>query len=672
MKRTIILLSIALFVTACSNNAKQKTLNVDNMDTTVNPAEDFYKYANGSWLANTKIPEDKNRYGVFDMLNDLNNQRLRTMFEDLSSHKQKTGSNAEKIAMFYNSGMDTAAINNAGIEPVQFLFDTINNIKNFKDLQDVFAFFHFYNITTPFYANCSIDGKNSSMNILYIDQNGLGLPDKDYYLQNGEYFSNIREAYKKHIAKMFQLLGQDSVTSAKSAERVFDVECKLAQVSMDKEQLRDPFALYNKMDIAKLTALTNIIEWNRFFEKIGCPIPDSVIVSQPDFMSKLNNIIQQTSIADWQNYLTWSAINNCATSLSSDFENQDFEFYGKILDGKLQQKPRWERVLSATSRFLDEAVGQLYVEKYFPPQAKQRATELVANLRVALSERIDNLEWMSDATKAKAQEKLAAISVKIGYPNKWFDYSGCQVGGTFVINKLNILKYKYEYEIKQVGQPVDKEEWLMSPQTVNAYNMAEMNEIAFPAAILQPPFFYADGDDAINYGAIGAIIGHEITHGFDDAGRYYDKNGNINDWWTEDDNRKFIERAQTLVNRFNSFIVIDTMHANGTFTLGENIADLGGLNIAYTAFSKTEQWKNQSATIDGLTPDQRFFVSYAQVWGQIICDEAILQRTQTDPHSLGCYRVEGPLPSVEAFVKAFDVKPGDRYYLPDSLKTVIW
>lgn len=671
MKRTIFLLMATLLTVACSEK-KMETISIDNMDLTVNPADDFYKYANGSWMARTKIPEDKSRYAVFDILNDLNNTRLKELVDEISSKKQAPGSNAEKIARFYNSGMDTAAINKAGIEPVRFLFDSVSAISNLTDLQDIFALFNTYTITTPFLASCGFDGKNSTMYALNIEQDGLGMSDRDYYLKSEEYFSNIRNEYKNHLAKMFKLLGQDDATASASAKCVFDIEYQLAEISMDKERIRDPFLTYNKMDIEKLSALTSNIDWKRYFKKIGCQEPEYVIVFQTDYMSKLNGILKQTSIADWKTYLTWCVINNTASCLSSDFDNQNFDFYGRVFSGSQQQKPRWERILASTSKHLDDAVGQLYVEKYFPPQAKHRALELVNNLRQALKERIDQLEWMSDDTKVKAQEKLAAINVKIGYPDEWFDFSGYQTCDTYVTNVLNMVKYRYERDIKDVGKHVDKGRWYMSAQTVNAYYMPPMNEIVFPAAILQPPFFYANGDDAINYGAIGVVIGHEITHGFDDEGRNYDKDGNICEWWTEEDSRRFTERAQTLVNRFNSFIAIDTMHANGSFTLGENIADLGGLNIAYTAFSKTEQWKDQSVKLDGFTPDQRFFIAYAQVWCQVIRDEEIRRRTQTDPHALGCYRIEGPLPSVEAFVKAFDVKPGDRYYLPDSLKTVIW
>jgi len=657
---------------SCGNNKKQETLNLDNMDLSINPAEDFYKYANGNWLANTKIPDDKSRYSVFDILNDRTNQQLRDLFDNLNSSKQEAGSNAEKITMFYNSGMDTAAINKAGIEPIKFLLDTISNIRNTTDFQDAIALFHIYGINSPFNAFCDIDSKNSTMNALMIVQGGLGLPNRDYYLQNDSYFSDIRSAYKKHIYNTFNLLGQDSVTAAKSADCVYEIEYKIAEISMDKEQMRDPFLTYNKMDIGQLSTLTSSIDWNRLFNKMLIDTPEFVIVMQTDFMRNLDNIIKNTDIANLKTFLTWHATNDYSSYLSADFENEYFDFYERILSGKMQQKPRWERILSTTSNLLDEAVGQLYVEKHFPPKAKQRALDMVANLRTALTDRLNNLTWMSEATKTKAKEKLSAINVKVGYPNKWFDFSGYQTCDSYAKNIINIMKYRYEANMKYIGKPVDKERWYMSPQTVNAYYMPTMNEIVFPAAILQPPFFYAEGDDAINYGAIGVVMGHEITHGFDDEGRNYDKDGNINEWWTTEDAEKFEERAQTLINRFDSFIAIDTMHANGTYTLGENIADLGGLNIAYSAFSKTKQWENQSAKIDGFTPDQRFFIAYAQVWCQLIREEAIRQLTQTDPHSLGCYRVEGPLPNIEAFIKAFDVKPGNRYYLPDSLKTVIW
>lgn len=665
-------IALAFLAISCSQKQTQKAIDVNNMDLTINPAEDFYKYANGGWMSKNEIPSDKPRYSMFDVLNDLNVERLQKLIGEIISKPQKQGSDAEKIAMFYNSGMDSVGIDEAGIAPIQYIFDSINNISSLTDLQDVFALLLSRSLNSPFWLYCDSDGKNSQMNIVYIEQGGLRLPEAEYYSLPGERFQNIRAEYKKHITKMLIINGVDSLTATKKQEVIYNIESKLASISMDKTLARDPNLTYNKMSLDSLNIFANNIKWDRLFDKLECTKPNNVIVSQTCFVTGLNKLLTEIPLDDWKTYLHWNVLSDMASYIGTEYKNEDFNFFTRFLDGQKEPRSREKDVIAMTNSALSDIIGKIYVEKYFPPEAKTRMNNLVANLRIALSERIAQLDWMSDSTKAKAQEKLNAINVKIGYPNKWRDYTNFIPCNNYATNILKIRQHRFKEDMKGINQPVDKDNWYMSPQTVNAYYAPNLNEIVFPAAILQPPFFHLDGDDAVNYGAIGVVIGHEITHGFDDSGKHYDKNGNLCNWWTDKDLEQFNNRAQTLINRFNSFVVIDTMHANGEYTIGENIADLGGLNIAYTAFTKTEQWKNQSNTIDGFTPNQRFFIAYAQCWGQLISDEFIVFLTQNDVHSLGCNRVEGPLPNVDAFVKAFNVQPGNRYYLPDSLKTRIW
>ena len=427
------------------------------------------------------------------------------------------------------------------------------------------------------------------------------------------------------------------------------------------------------MDIAALNQMSPAIDWVRYFEKLGIGNPGEVVVGQPDFFAELNKMVTEVPVNDWKNYFRWNIISDLGSYLNSAIVNERFDFYGKILSGIPKQRPRWKKVLNATNESLSEAIGQLYVAKYFPPQAKTRMLELVGNLKLALGERIRNLDWMSDTTKENAQDKLAAMVVKIGYPDKWKDYSALEVKeDAYVLNMIRAQQFDFNEMAKKINKPVDRLLWHMPPQMVNAYYNPLQNEIVFPAAILQPPFFHLDGDDAVNYGAIGVVIGHEMTHGFDDQGRQYNKEGNLTNWWTTSDEKRFNERTKVLIKRFNQFVVLDTIHANGAYTLGENIADLGGLNIAYTAFKKTQQWKNQSAKIDGYSPDQRFFLAYGHVWAETLRNEEILQATQTDVHSLGKFRVEGPLPNMPEFIAAFNVQPGERYFLTDSLRAKIW
>lgn len=654
-------------------DSKPNPIDTANMDLTANPGDDFNQYANGGWMKNNPIPEDKSRFGSFDQLIDSNEKQLKTLVDELSSQNFAEGSVSQKIATLFKSGMDTAQIEKLGIEGVSTFFESISTISSKEGIQKQIESYHSQFIGSVFGVYGGADSKNSEMVITHLYQSGLGMPDRDYYLSDAERFVSIREKYIIHLENNFKLLGDDSVTAKTNAQTVFAFEKRLATASMDRLSLRDPNKIYHKLTQAELTELAPGFNWDGYFQAIGLENPGDVIVMQPEFIKEFNRMLDNEPVENWKTYFRWNLVKSTAGLLTQEFVNEQFSFYGKTLSGTPELKPRWKRVLDVTNNSLSEAVGQLYVERYFPAASKERMVQLVENLKIALGERIDQLTWMSTETKANAREKLAAINVKIGYPDKWMDYSKLEIkNDSYVANVLRARKFGFDDMISKINKPVDKLEWHMPPQMVNAYYSPTMNEIVFPAGILQPPFFYPNGDDAVNYGAIGVVIGHEMTHGFDDKGRLYDKNGNLNTWWTDEDSKLFTERADVLVNQFNGFTVLDTVKANGKYTLGENIADLGGINIAYTAFSKTNQWKNQEETIGGFTPDQRFFLAYAHIWAQNIRDAEILRRTQEDVHSLGKFRVNGPLRNVPEFHKAFDIDSTKYMYLVENERAVIW
>jgi len=672
--RLLIMAGFIVGVQACSSDSK-KTQPIDplNMDLTANPGDDFNQYANGGWMKNNPIPEDKSRFGSFDQLIDANEKQLKGLVDELSAKSFPEGSVSEKISVFYKTGMDTNAIEKNGINDLTGYFEQINQIKSAADIQEQIERFHQKSIGSAFGIYGGADSKNSDTVITHLYQSGLGMPDRDYYLSDLERFVKIREQYLIHLENNFKLLGDEEIVAKQNAQTVFELEKILAVASMDRLTLRNPNKTYNKLTQAELAALSPNFDWNHYFTTIGLENPGNVIAMQPDFLKEFNALLASEPIETWKTYFRWNLIKSAASYLSSEFVNEQFSFYGKTLSGTPELKPRWKRVMDVTNNSLDEAMGQMYVERYFPAEAKERMLKLVDNLKLALGERINQLEWMSNETKTNAQNKLAAISVKIGYPDKWKDYSKLTVSDkSYVLNVFNARSFEFKENIAKINKPVDKTEWHMPPQMVNAYYSPTMNEIVFPAGILQPPFFYIDGDDAVNYGAIGVVIGHEMSHGFDDKGRLYDKDGNLNTWWTDKDSELFTGRTEVLIQQFNEFEVADSVKANGKYTLGENIADLGGINISYIAFTKTEQWKNQQIKIDGFTPDQRFFLAYAHVWAQNIRDAEILRRTQEDVHSLGKFRVNGPLRNVPEFHKAFDINEGQYMFLPVTERANIW
>ncbi len=658
---------------SCKENRKNEGLDLTNLDLQAKPSSNFYQFACGGWMKKFPLPAEYARYGSFDKLQEDNQKQLKELVTGLTGKKQKEGSVAAKIGDLYTIGMDSVTLDKIGSTPVKPALNAIDVIKDQESLQQELALLHKEYISPFFYLAVRADEKNSTLNILNIYQGGLGMPDRDYYIADDANSKEIRAKYKEHVARMFELTGYSKEISAKNADIILSLETKLAKASLSREELRDPARNYNKMNLAELQKAAPNINWKPFLKSIGAGSATEINVGQPSFLTAADGLLKSAGLEDLKVYLSWNVINEAAAFLGSDLEKQNFEFYGKVLSGQEEMQPRWKRTINTINGSLGEAVGQLYVEKYFPSEAKEKMLSLVANLRSSLSDRIAALPWMTDSTKARAQEKLAAIKVKIGYPDKWRDYSSLEIKKDSYWSNIERSRiFEFNYDINKIGKSVDPTEWLMTPQTVNAYYEPTANEICFPAGILQPPFFNFNADDAVNYGAIGVVIGHEMTHGFDDQGRQYDKEGNLNDWWTAADAEQFNTRTKVLVDHFNAIKVLDTLHANGIFTLGENIADQGGLQVSFHALEKALEKNPAPEKIDGYTPQQRFFMAYANVWAQNIRDKEIQRRTKVDPHSLGKWRVNGALPHVEAFQKAFDIKQGDAMYLAPDKRVSIW
>ena len=645
-------------------------IELSNMDTTVNPADDFFRYCNNNWLKNNPIPEEYSTYGAFTEIDEHNEILIQDIINEVSKDANAAqGSVAQKIRDFYNAGMDTVAINERGYSELLPYFEMIDGLNDKSDLATLLGELHSNGGGGFFYAGGSTDPKNAEMVIMHLYQGGLSLTDRDDYLT--EESQEMRDKYVEHVTKMFELTGTDSIEAAKKAQGILAMETLLAKNSMSRVERRDPDRTYNKRSRAELQAMTPNFNWDNYFNAAGAPAFDTLNVGMPDFIVAFDKVLFNTDLSTIKDYLKWKVISASASMLSSDLDAENFNFYGRYLYGQEAQQPRWRRILSATSGCLGEAVGQLYVEKHFPAEAKERMVNLIGNLRTSLGERIKNLEWMSDETKAKALHKLDCFNVKVGYPDKWKDYSKYEVTpDSYFENVHRAIRFENEIEMAKIGKPVDKEEWFMTPQTVNAYYSPEMNEIVFPAAILQPPFFNMDADDAVNYGGIGVVIGHEMTHGFDDQGCKYDENGNLNNWWTEEDVVKFNERTAQLRKLFDEFQVRG-YQINGQLTLGENIADLGGLNIAWDAYQMTEEAKaNQS--IDGFTPAQRFFISYGTIWRNNSRDKYIERQVKTDVHSPAEARVNRTLGSMPHYYEAFDIQPENKMYIAPAERAAIW
>lgn len=667
----------AVFAAACSSAEKsdvpKRTVFFDKtgMDTTVSPGENFFQYANGAWMKNTVIPASETGWGSFYVLYDENQKNLRKILDEVSSERHDRGSLEQKVGDLYKSGMDTVAIDKRGYEPVKPMLARIDAVKDVQGLIALSADSFKEGDGFLFGFSVGPDDRISTKNALNFYQTGLGLPNRDYYFNNDPETKAVRDAYKKYIVRLFTLTGTEAAAAEKIATDIIRLETEIAGSHLTPVELRDPVKNYNKFTVAEFQKQIPGIPFRDVLDRIGAKT-DTVLVSQPKYYQALNKLLRSEPVELWKNKLKFELLNGSASYLSKEFRDARFDFAGRTLNGQKQQKERWKLMVETTDNGLGELLGQLYVRKYFPQEAKDRMLDLVNNLQKVYEGRIKNLDWMSPETKSRALAKLNAFTRKIGYPDKWKNYDDVEISpDKYYENQVSVARHNFREIMGRLGKPVDKTEWGMTPPTVNAYYNPSFNEIVFPAGILQFPFFDANADDAINYGAIGAVIGHEMTHGFDDQGSQYDKDGNLKDWWTREDAAKFKQKAAVVVDQYGQYTVLNDLKVNGQLTLGENIADIGGLAIAYEAFKNTEQGKGNTA-IDGFTPDQRFFLSFAQVWRIKDRDERLRMRISLDPHSPEMYRVNGPLSNMPAFYEAFGVKPGDKMYRAEDQRVKIW
>ncbi len=670
---------LAVTVAACNNKSKEsseapeRTVFFDKsaMDTTVKPGDNFFMYANGAWVKKTKIPASETGWGSAYVLRDKNEANIHHILDYAAAHDDTTASINQKVGDMFKSGMDTAAIEKLGYDPVKPQLVKIAAVKDYKELVKLAAdgfktgdgfLFGFY---------ISPDDRISMKNAAHFDQTGLNLPNRDYYFKTDSASKKILDAYVKYIAKLFTLTGVDAATAATKAAGILKLETAIAKSHLTPVQLRDPVKNYNKFTAGDFQKQMPDIDLSDAFKRMDLRT-DTVLVGQPAYYKALDGLLKSQSIDVWKDKATFEALSGASTYLSKAFRDAHFDFFGKILNGQKQQRDRWKLLSEDIDNGLGELLGQLYVQKYFPPDAKKRMLDLVNNLQAVYKQRIEKLDWMSPETKKRALEKLAAFTKKIGYPDKWKKYDDVQISkGAYYQNEQSIAAHNYREMINKMGKPVDRSEWGMTPPTIDAYNNPLFNEIVFPAGILQFPFFDKDADDAINYGAIGVVIGHEMTHGFDDEGRQYDKDGNLKDWWTKEDAAKFKARVKVLIDQYSQFTVLGNLHVNGELTQGENLADVGGAMIAYQAFKNTPEGKSDTK-IDGFTPDQRFFLSLTTVWQSKIRDEAARMRINVDPHSPPMYRVNGPFSNMPEFYKAFNVKPGDKMYRDEKDRVKVW
>ena len=665
----------ALATVACTNNKTMESgIRLENLDTTAVAGDDFYQYACGGWMKNNPLTGEYSRFGTFDKLAEDNKEQLRTLIADIAAQENAAGTVAQKIGDLYNMAMDSVARNERGMDPIRPVMERIAALKSNKEVMTLVAELSRKGMGSFFHVYIDADIMDSKQNLVQIYQGGIALGEKEYYLDTDEATTNIREAYKKHIVNMFRLAGLDEKAAEKKMKAVMKIETAIAEKSYSATEQRNPAANYHKMTMAEMQDAFKGIDWNEYFTILGIDSLEELSVSQPEPLAEVARIISEEPTENIVAYLQWNLLDGCAGELSDAFGDESFDFYGRILSGRKEQQPRWKRAVGVVNSVLGEAVGQMYVEKYFPAAAKERMLTLVKNLQVALGERIDAQDWMSDSTKMRAHEKLNSFIVKVGYPDTWKDYTGLTIDTTksYSENLMAANEFFWNDMIaRKYGKPVDNTEWFMTPQTVNAYYNPTPNEICFPAGILQYPFFDMNADDAFNYGAIGVVIGHEMTHGFDDQGRQFDKEGNLSDWWAPGDGDKFKEKTQVLVDHFNKIEVLPGLFANGEFTLGENIADHGGLMVSYQAF-KNATAKEALPTIDGFTPEQRFFLAYSTVWAGNIRDEQLRVYTKSDPHSLGRWRVNGTLPHIDAWYEAFGITPEHKLYIPAEERAQVW
>ena len=661
--------------------ASKKTpgINVPFMDKSVKPNDDFFKFVNGTWLKNTEIPADKTRWGSFDELRqNTDKDALAILKEAATNPKYKSNTDQGKAIIMYKAAMDTVARNKQGITPLTPYLAKINAVKNIKDLQKLMMETEAQGGGVGFFGvGIGADEKNSNRNVVSVGPGSLGLPDRDYYVSEDKDSKEKREKYVVHVAKMLQFLNETPEQAKANAEKILALEIQMSKPRLDRVERRDSKKRYNQTAIADLQKMLPSIDWNTYIKGIGIIKIDTIIVSQPRYMSSLQTLFTENRVDDWKAYMRWMLLRGASSQLSTNIETANWEFYGKTLTGALKQRPRHEKALQVVNGTVGEALGKLYVEKMFPAEAKAKAMKMIKNVMRAYEIRINNLTWMSAETKTKAIEKLNKLTIKIGYPDKWEDYSALAVkspedGGSYFQNVKNISNWRWTKELDKLGKPVDKTEWGMSPQTVNAYYNPSYNEIVFPAAILQPPFYNYQADEAVNYGGIGGVIGHEISHGFDDQGATYNADGNLIDWWTAEDLTKFTSLGNALADQYSALEPLPGTHVDGKFTLGENIGDLGGVNAAYDGLQLYLKENGNPGLIDGYTPEQRFFISWSTIWRSKMRDEALKNQVKTDPHSPGMYRAYVPIQNVDAFYSAFNIKEGDGMFVAPKNRVKIW
>lgn len=674
MKRTITgicLMSVVALGVEAQKISPVKYIDKSNMDLSVKPGDNFYQYANGKWIKGNPVPPSKTRWGSFDVLRETSSERLQGLLQDAVKNRSEDRQ-SQIIGDFYASGMDSAAIEGKGYQPITPALNEINSVTDIKGLVNKMAMMRTVGEGSPLFGMfVGPDRKNVMKNMASLGFSGTSMADRDYYLKDDPRSTKIRDAYQVYLVKLFSLTGEDAATAAASAASVLKIETALARVQYSRVEMRDPYKSYNKYSVADLTKMTTVFNWPELLTKMKVQGADSVTLNNPGLLKVSDSLLTNLPLSDWKSYVRWNVIRGAAPYLSSAFVNADFQFL-QSQTGQKQQTPRWQRISNLIDGRLGDLVGQLYVARYFKPEAKERMLELVNNLQTAFADRIKRLDWMSDVTKVRALEKLNAFAKKIAYPDKWKTYDGVVADkNDFVGNLRRASTWSYNYMVSKMGKPVDRTEMGMTPPTINASYSPTNNDITFPAGILQFPFFDFGADDAVNYGGIGAVIGHEMTHGFDDQGRQYDAVGNLKDWWATEDGSKFKAKAEEVVKQYAALTVNDSIHVNGKLTLGENLADLGGLSIAYEAFTKTMEFK-ENKKIDGFTPTQRFFLSWAQVWRNNVLPDNAAQLIITDPHSPGVHRGNGPLENIDAWYEAFNVKPGDKMYKKPEDRTRIW
>ena len=664
---------------ACQSSSEDAStepvgINLADMDTTVAPGEDFYRFANGGWLDRTDIPADQGRWSSFNELREYNNDVLLDVLENATaSGKYDASSDQMKAARFYEVGMDSTLAEQVGVAPLQPLLERIDGINSVEELQPVLSELRLRGISPFFAMYVTTDRKKSDETMMHVSQSGLGLPNRDYYTQTDSTSEAIKTQYVDFITDMLGFIGYQEADARQSAQDIMELETALAEASMTNVERRDPIKTYNKFALDELDQHTPQFAWSAFFNQLETSPVDTVVVGQPDFLKEMNTLLAQQELSVIKDYLKFNVINEAAAYLNHAIVNRNFEFYGKVIQGTDEMRPRWKRVLDDTDDAVGFAVGKLYVDDVFPPAAKDSAQQMVAYIKEAFANRINQLPWMSEETKARAQEKLESFNVKIGYPDKWEAYEDLTVEkDSYIENIYAANRFAVRDNLDKLGKPVDKDEWFMTPQTVNAYYSPTYNEIVFPAGILQPPFYDYRADAAVNFGGIGAVIGHEISHGFDDSGSRFDKEGNMNNWWTEEDRKQFDQRTGQLAAQYDAYEPLDSVFVNGKFTLGENIGDLGGVLAAYDGLNLYLEDQGRPEDIQGFTPEQRFFISWATIWRSKYKDETLRNQVMTDPHSPGMYRATGPLTNVDGFYEAFGVSAADPMYKADSARVYIW